>query len=814
MKIVQDYITMSLRPFRRQYGDEAKNFRRNLPNLDFSLSHIPQEVKDSKTKDSYRKILLDKGFNSEYIDKFMSSISDDLEQAKESSLDSLGVYFRHKGEKLKIKDLKSGIRLENITRNKGYKDEEILGVIDQLKNINPNFRSALAVLETKVSSKIDNADKMSIDFEDVFGEMDMRLLNSRKKVYDYFKKKHSVYSDMKKKIKYIMLSWDRIVENIETGELKLKTDDFIVEDLNDDLETLFKLYKEMDGMNYIVKLSPVKIPTYPDTDSGSSLAASNIMYNYLKHILDEKDTSYSENVSTESEDERMARRQQQEGDEEDFNRRFMSGYGSEEEGTLAAEIDLQPMSSEELKEKEWSMNIDKLTLIEEVDPLYAIAADKGILRQAHTKNSRDRMANDIRIIIQGVEQDNPTMIGVFNELLEDLEELQDQASDIDREVYFVPLTPSVSKLYDRYYSGEPLDYDKIETFHVKMIKAISEIIELPEDRTLLPYHWLQEDYGITGSQSEREEKAKQTTAFQSTSLGRSGKLKDLGKFTDAIMELLELAEEYYVDPITDNMLRFDSLPKYLDRKASSALTTHGKNEVAQLLQAAYISEYTAFISNADLEDINEYRRILRATPSEKGFKKTIAKVERVLDILSDLFPKDREKDRTYFANRLRNMSSKNSNINLENYYLDGKKISELTSKEDVAGNYGKLIAMIYSVSSEMKKDKTKEDSIAEFKELHDDFNKRTKLAGPQGQLLDAHDAIRKMMNKPTYYGICDVESYDSVNDTIDLMKSEYGIQLTAHDITNIVEEIDSLESLAKKHGTNEDVIYHVKAMYR
>jgi len=814
MKIVQDYITMSLRPFRRQYGEEAKEFRRNLGNLDFTLSHIPQEVKDSDTKESYRKILVDKGFPSEYIDKFMSSISDDLEQSRDASLNSLGVYFRNKGDKLTVKDLKTGIRLENITRNKGHKDEDILAVIEQLKGINPKFRSALAILETKVKSNIDNADKMSIDFEDIFGEMDMRLLRSRKKVYDYFKKKHSLFSEMKNKIQYIMLSWDRIVENMETGELNLKTKDFIVEDLNDDLETLFKLYKEMDGMNYIVKLSPVKIPTYPDTDGGSSLAASNIMYSYLKHILDEKDTSYSESASIDSQDEREQRMQMQEGDANESTRMFMEGYGSEKEGTLTAEIDISPMSSEELKEKEWGQNIEKLTLVQEVDPLYAIAADKGILRQSHTKSSRERMANDIRILIQGVEQDNPTMVGVFDELLDDLEELQDQASEIDREVYFVPLTPSVSALYEKYYSGEELDYVKIESFHVKMIKAISEVIELPEDRTLLPYHWLQEDYGITGSESERKEGAKQTVAFQSSALGRSGKLKDLGKFTDAIMELVELAEEYYVDPLTDNMLRFDSLPKFLDRKSSSSITTHGKNEIAQLLQTAYISEYTAFITNAELEDINEYRKILRATPSEKGFKKTIEKVERVLNILNDLFPKDREKDRTYFANRLRNMANKNSNINLENYYLDRKKLSELTSKEDVTGNYGKMIAMIYAVSSEMKKDRNKEDSIAEFKELHEDFDKRTKLAGPQEKILHAHDAIRKMMDKPTYYGVCDVESYDSVNDTIDLMKSKYNIQLTAHDVTNIVEEIDSLESLAKKHGTNEDVIYHVKAMYR
>ena len=139
---------------------------------------------------------------------------------------------------------------------------------------------------------------------------------------------------------------------------------------------------------------------------------------------------------------------------------------------------------------------------------------------------------------------------------------------------------------------------------------------------------------------------------------------------------------------------------------------------------------------------------------------------------------------------------------------------DLVTEENTEGNYGRLISMIYALSSEMEKDKNKKDSISEFKELHDSFYKKTKLAGPQEQLLNAYDSIRKMMNRPTYYGVCETESFDNVNDTIDIIKSKYHIELTANDVTKIVQEIDSLESLAKKHGTNADVIYHVKAMYR
>ena len=114
----------------------------------------------------------------------------------------------------------------------------------------------------------------------------------------------------------------------------------------------------------------------------------------------------------------------------------------------------------------------------------------------------------------------------------------------------------------------------------------------------------------------------------------------------------------------------------------------------------------------------------------------------------------------------------------------------------------------------MKKDSNKKEEVETFMRLHKSFEDKIKLSQTQEKLLFAYDGIRKMMQKPTYYGICSVDSFDNVSDTIDLIKSKYRLDVTANDITRIVEEVDSLDSLAKKHGTNEDVIYHIKAMYR
>ena len=77
-----------------------------------------------------------------------------------------------------------------------------------------------------------------------------------------------------------------------------------------------------------------------------------------------------------------------------------------------------------------------------------------------------------------------------------------------------------------------------------------------------------------------------------------------------------------------------------------------------------------------------------------------------------------------------------------------------------------------------------------------------------------HDEIRKMVGKPVYYSLGAPDNFDNINATIDLMKSKYDIELTANDVIGIIYEFDSLSSIGKKFGTNEEVVYHVKSLYR
>jgi len=84
----------------------------------------------------------------------------------------------------------------------------------------------------------------------------------------------------------------------------------------------------------------------------------------------------------------------------------------------------------------------------------------------------------------------------------------------------------------------------------------------------------------------------------------------------------------------------------------------------------------------------------------------------------------------------------------------------------------------------------------------------------ESNLLHAHDAIRKMMNKPVYYGLSKVDDYDDMQGTIDIMKSKFNTDVTALEIEGIVSELDSMNSLSKKYGISTEGVYFLKAIHR
>jgi hypothetical protein len=91
---------------------------------------------------------------------------------------------------------------------------------------------------------------------------------------------------------------------------------------------------------------------------------------------------------------------------------------------------------------------------------------------------------------------------------------------------------------------------------------------------------------------------------------------------------------------------------------------------------------------------------------------------------------------------------------------------------------------------------------------------RNKQEDVVAKMLEAHDNIRKMVGKPIYYNTSSLSNFNHVNAAIDIMKSDYNVEVSAYEISSIVNEVDSFGEIGIKHGVPKESVYFLKANFR
>ena len=82
------------------------------------------------------------------------------------------------------------------------------------------------------------------------------------------------------------------------------------------------------------------------------------------------------------------------------------------------------------------------------------------------------------------------------------------------------------------------------------------------------------------------------------------------------------------------------------------------------------------------------------------------------------------------------------------------------------------------------------------------------------KILDAHDSIRKMMGKPVYFNTSKLDNFEHASEAINIMKKSFNIDITAHEISQIVNEVNSFEEISIKHGVPKEGVYFLKGTFR
>jgi len=380
------------------------------------------------------------------------------------------------------------------------------------------------------------------------------------------------------------------------------------------------------------------------------------------------------------------------------------------------------------------------------------------------------------------------------------------------------------------YIDLDIDYEKIENLHNRLVTIIMKILETDLEQSTYPIHMEIEDMApgkektTSGKKEMRipREKGRKQQMYQNFNLfsrvkvGKKGKKREpaqFGKFAESLMDLFEIADKYYGDPVRELMLPYKSVPRYLDADTLSALINHGPENIGQLTLGLYRDYFIAFVTPRDLSRLTEYMELSNA--ARKSVEDLEQKANGVLDVLENIVPANRENDILWFANEFKKQAKRDSSFSAEGVTLQERDISDMGfDRRRNKTSYHQVLWLIYKFKEQFLKNPYTKQPMEDFVRAYTNQSDMKLASYAQTNILEAHDSIRKMLGKPTYYNTCRLDSFDHMSDTIDIMKENYNIEITSSDVVGIVNEFDTMETLAKKYGTKPDVIYHIKALYR
>ena len=441
---------------------------------------------------------------------------------------------------------------------------------------------------------------------------------------------------------------------------------------------------------------------------------------------------------------------------------------------------------------------------------------KGLFKRGgFTKDSFISMKEEIETQIEEEAELDEKLGRQLLLLLKELDEIENEISVMDRDTYHVPLTHLMGDMLKQ-------DTKQIHEFHKNFLKIISRIIEPPGDSSNIPLVWEFAEFGGTefimgdGEKRVTEQDKKERVMIPTFRLGYESPARPLGKFANSITDLLDLITQYYVEPGHSAFLPFKEKPEFLHHTFLTSLKLKGADSLIKTLETMFYSVSVAAIDKTELTHINNLLETFMNPKSDISSLTT--NIKRVLEVLSGrggLLPQYRENDRKYFAYILKQIADKNDE-NIENINFDEYPVVELAEQFDKTKHHSSFL-LLHKLLDVYREQFLKNHYIK--RELNTYYslvdNLRNKLLmSEQTKILDAHDEIRKMLGKPIYYNNACIDSFENVSDTIDIIKSEYNVNLTATDIKGVVEELDSMNSIAKKYGTHEEVVYRVKAMFR
>ena len=738
-------------------------------------------------------------------------------EAQKVELDDILINFTYKNKKVTTTILRKNrpFAVTDIGINKEesnyFNDPKLIPFhIDELERISSDspLDSKLAPLIRKLKSlQTSGKDEIKTMHPDMLiGRISLKRLEGRKVIYKYWKEAHDDFNN------YIEIQ-DAFHKALK-GHLKIigeqADDEKVMSEINAAFDEFFASKLEKSD-NYIIEVPSKDIET-----DDKSVQAMILLSEFLKMYMMQADPKHSLALEADKpiiSDYDVMDEVGGAAFEPDakVDRQIVSPEKTER--PVSELISIEPSARREIpKDTVTSIfgDIKSIRSIKRVDPLFYYAWGKGAFGKvplfkkdiASIKRKAKKLASRIDIFVEPSELDR----------LEDyFDELEDAATDFkDTDKFYLPLTPKVADLAER---------DDVDERFKKLKEHFDALKKMMSLGGMKDKAWPTSATTRQSSLRPDKESNKATQHYEGFP-GRDKKGKNvldiMNEFTNEYEDYMEALVEAFVIPLSSKNMPFDDEVEFIEEHQMRILRDEMKHPDAfTTLLMRYHELETAAISPDALFRLTKLMETISKPALQRRVDTLVDEMENAAEALEEVFDFEHDKDMyIHFGTILQEIKEKN-NIN-EDIEFKGKTSEEWAKKYDPKKTYP-----LDALESHIRRHKSTYESddrmkkyrlIRKFFAALDSFD--IVKIDLEAEVLEAHDNIRKMMNKPVYYNTSKVDNFDHVNYAIEVAKEDYKVDLNAAEIESIVSEFNSMEEIASKHGITQETVYFLKANFR
>ena len=300
----------------------------------------------------------------------------------------------------------------------------------------------------------------------------------------------------------------------------------------------------------------------------------------------------------------------------------------------------------------------------------------------------------------------------------------------------------------------------------------------------------------------------------------------------AINRVVHEMADVFITPQITHLDAGISLPfknNFALRLISSTKKLDKKFEIYQAINQKFMTYGEAWIDEEQIVNLRSFTSMLAKGDAVQNFENLKSAGVKFAQALYDIAEYVEDKTRTKLNKSIEESIQKDvaailgsirsmTNVRRDEYFMNntwGNKIGILDeyrkSKKDGVEDITVLKVILDLLETKHGETAIPDDN--ERKKLLDDL-REIKKSEVSEKILSVHDSIRLLKQKPVFYGKKKINNFDHIGDMITKMEQEYNLDISASEITGVVNELDSFDSISKSYGISTEHVYVIKANFR